>query len=142
MGTEDLKPIERDEAMDRDYIPLPGGWEVQTLGKGSSFRLCEPSGRRHIVTDEHLHDVLTNMGHDIRDSWNRRTPAGGWRAIAEAPRDGRKVLAGRFSQFGEWLCWTARATQNHGVYCAGYAPPDYWHELPTPPITPPEGQKT
>lgn len=24
------EPIERDEQMQRDYIPLPGGWELQT----------------------------------------------------------------------------------------------------------------
>lgn len=24
-------PVERDEAMDRDYIPLPGGWEIQSM---------------------------------------------------------------------------------------------------------------
>lgn len=33
--------IERDESMDRDYIPLPGGWELQTKGKGSTLRLLD-----------------------------------------------------------------------------------------------------
>lgn len=36
-----LAPIERDESFDRTYIPMPGGWEVQTKGKGSSFRLYD-----------------------------------------------------------------------------------------------------
>jgi len=63
---DDIGPIERDESMDRTYIPLPGGWEVQTQGKGSSFRLCNTeSGHRWIVTDEHLHPVLEEMARDI-----------------------------------------------------------------------------
>ena len=45
--------IERDEGMDRDYIPLPGGWEVQTKGKGSTFRVCDTkSGRRWPIHNE------------------------------------------------------------------------------------------
>lgn len=41
-------PIERDEEMDRDYIPLPGGWELQTKGKGSTLRLLDKkAGKRH-----------------------------------------------------------------------------------------------
>lgn len=58
--------VERDESMDRTYIPLPGGWEVQTQGKGSSFRICNTeSGHRWIVTDKHLHPVLEEMARDI-----------------------------------------------------------------------------
>src|SRR5688572_22980553 len=36
------KPIERDESMGREYIPMPGGWEVQTQGSGSTFRIAGP----------------------------------------------------------------------------------------------------
>lgn len=54
-----------DEEMDRYYIPLPGGWEVQTKGKGSSFRLCKvnPDGsyERWHVLDETLHEPLMEM---------------------------------------------------------------------------------
>ena len=34
-----LPPIEREGS--REYIPLPGGWEIQTRGDGSSYRLCD-----------------------------------------------------------------------------------------------------
>lgn len=34
----------------RLYIPLPGGWEVQTKGKGSSYRRCDTkTGERHSI---------------------------------------------------------------------------------------------
>lgn len=47
-----VPPIERDETMDRTYIPLPGGWEVQTKGSGSTFRVCDTkSGDRWPITD-------------------------------------------------------------------------------------------
>ena len=40
--------IERDETIAREYIPLPGGWEVQTKGGGSTLRLLDKkSGERH-----------------------------------------------------------------------------------------------
>lgn len=57
--------IERDEALDRTYIPLSGGWEIQTKGKGSTFRICDPSGNRSPVLDDHLHDPLERMGREI-----------------------------------------------------------------------------
>lgn len=62
-----LPPIERDEDMGRDYIPLPGGWEVQTKGNGSTFRLCDTkSGDRWPVLDHFLHDALERMAREIR----------------------------------------------------------------------------
>jgi hypothetical protein len=34
----------------REYIPLPGGWEVQTKGAGSSYRLLDKkTGERHAI---------------------------------------------------------------------------------------------
>ncbi|MET3892817.1 hypothetical protein ABIE41_003893 [Bosea sp. OAE506] len=34
----------------REYIPLPGGWEVQTKGRGSSYRLLDKkTGERHAI---------------------------------------------------------------------------------------------
>ena len=64
-------PIERDESFDRDYITLPAGWEIQTKGKGSSFRVCRverdgESYERWLVTDAHLHPVLERMAREIR----------------------------------------------------------------------------
>jgi len=61
-----LAPIERDESYDRTYIPLPGGWEVQTKGKGSTFRLVNPSGFRLPIPDlPYLHETLERMARDI-----------------------------------------------------------------------------
>ena len=40
--------ILREEQMGRDYIPLPGGWELQTKGNGSTLRLLDKkSGERY-----------------------------------------------------------------------------------------------
>lgn len=44
-------PIERDEQMQRDYIPLAGGYEFQTKGNGSTARLLCPDGMRHPLTE-------------------------------------------------------------------------------------------
>jgi len=61
-----LAGIDRDEGMDRTYIPLPGGWEVQTQGKGSSFRLCDTkSGQRWIITDKMVHKAIEQMARDV-----------------------------------------------------------------------------
>lgn len=60
------KPIERDELMDRTYIPLPGGWEVQTKGKGSTFRICAPQGERLPIPDSpYLHETLERMAREV-----------------------------------------------------------------------------
>lgn len=40
-----MKLIERDEQQDRSYIPLAGGYEFQTKGKGSTVRLATPNER-------------------------------------------------------------------------------------------------
>jgi hypothetical protein len=67
-------PIERDTGYDRSYIPLPGGWEVQTKGKGSTFRICEPGDdpdRLAIPDSPYLHDTLERMARDINATWYR-----------------------------------------------------------------------
>lgn len=77
-----LPPVERDEGYDRTYIPLPGGWEIQTKGKGSSFRICDTkSGERWNVTESHLHEMLERMAHEVRAASHptAATPASeGW----------------------------------------------------------------
>lgn len=66
------KPIERDEAHDRTYIPLPGGWEIQTKGKGSTFRIAQIRGHddytRWPVQDEHLHIPLHIMAVSVHEA--------------------------------------------------------------------------
>jgi len=62
-----LPPIERDEGMDRTYIPMPGGWEIQTKGKGSSFRICNTkTGKRWLIADKYIHKALEQMALDSR----------------------------------------------------------------------------
>lgn len=62
-----IEPIERDESYDRTYIPLPGGWEVQTKGRGSSFRICNTkTGRRLMIPDQpFVHELLEQMAREI-----------------------------------------------------------------------------
>jgi hypothetical protein len=63
---EALPSIERDEAYQRDYIPMPGGWEVQTKGKGSTFRICGPDDERlAIPASPYLHQTLEQMARDV-----------------------------------------------------------------------------
>ena len=61
-----IDPIDYDAEMDRTYIPLPGGWEIQTQGKGSTFRILSPDGRRLGVPDSpYVFDTLEQMARDI-----------------------------------------------------------------------------
>lgn len=65
VAQEAIPPIERDESMDRTYIPLPGGWEVQTQGKGSTFRICNTkTGDRWPVLCKDIHAALEQMARD------------------------------------------------------------------------------
>lgn len=69
-----LPPIDRDEGMDRTYIPIPGGWEIQTKGHGSSFRICNTkTHERDLITDERLHGVLTTMALETRAAYEKAT---------------------------------------------------------------------
>lgn len=63
-----MAKIERDESYQRDYIPLPGGWEVQTKGRGSSFRIAETKGdgfRLNIPDSPYLFDLLERMAREV-----------------------------------------------------------------------------
>ena len=64
---EPVPPIEYDADMNRYYIPMIGGWEIQTKGKGSTFRICNTKTHvRWPVLDEHLHEALEQMAKDNR----------------------------------------------------------------------------
>lgn len=70
---EPLPPIEYDADMDRYYIPMIGGWEIQTKGKGSTFRICNTKTHvRWPVLDEHLHEALEQMAKDNRQQLNTK----------------------------------------------------------------------
>lgn len=73
---DDSLEIERDDEYDREYIPMPGGWEVQTKGRGSTFRLCGPTDddRLPIPNSPYLHETLTRMARDVNAA-SRREPA-------------------------------------------------------------------
>lgn len=65
-----VAPIERDESYKRDYIPLPGGWEIQTKGEGSTYRLCDPKGDRLAIPDSpYLQEDMTRMAQDVNAAW-------------------------------------------------------------------------
>lgn len=67
---EALPPIEHDDLdPTREYIPLPGGWEIQTKGRGSTYRLCDTkTGERHAILSAcapFIHDFVTRMAKEI-----------------------------------------------------------------------------
>lgn len=73
MTNDELAAIERDETMNRDYIPLPGGWEIQTKGKGSTFRILDRNtGNRMPIPEDVLHGFLTKMAHDVRAAYRAK----------------------------------------------------------------------
>ena len=59
--------IDTDEQMGRHYIPVALDWEIQTKGKGSSFRIAQRTedGNRWLVGDTYLHKMLEQMARDI-----------------------------------------------------------------------------
>ncbi len=82
-----MGPIERDEGMDRTYIPLPGGWEVQTKGNGSTFRICGPDGVCLPIPDApYLHYTLEIMAYQIHKATES--------AILEAAQKERERITG------------------------------------------------
>ncbi len=70
-GAGELKPIDRDEDYKRDYIPLPGGWEIQTKGRGSSFRICNTkTGDRLLIPEQpYVHEMLEQMAREVHSAW-------------------------------------------------------------------------
>ena len=73
----------------RHYIPLPGGWEIQTKGRGSSFRICDiKTGERvNVPHDERVFECLERMAREIHAAVNThppRTPSAEWvRALSD-----------------------------------------------------------
>lgn len=59
-----IDPVEFDADMDRAYIPVNSRYEIQTKGKGSSFRIANTmTHERWLITDEHLHPMLTELAY-------------------------------------------------------------------------------
>lgn len=67
MSKQLVEPMGRDEVYNRDYITMPGGWEVQTKGKGSSFRVSDATGEHRLLIppSPYLHETLTKMAREV-----------------------------------------------------------------------------
>lgn len=82
-GQDLYQPIEIAVDMSRAYIPMPGGWEIQTKGTGSTYRLCDPKGDRLAIPDSpYLWEELERMARDVNAAWKRlqeRYERSGWR---------------------------------------------------------------
>ena len=58
----DIKPIEYDADMDRFYIPVNSRYEIQTKGKGSSFRIANTvTHERNLVGCKYVQAMLEDM---------------------------------------------------------------------------------
>lgn len=72
-GNDDIVALPAIEIDDLDptcqYIPLPGGWEVQTRGRGSSYRLLDrkTGERRAILTNDpgFIENFVTRMALEV-----------------------------------------------------------------------------
>ena len=50
----------------REYIPIGAGWEIQTKGEGSTFRISNTiTGEQIMINDERIHDRLEKMAQEI-----------------------------------------------------------------------------
>lgn len=52
-----------------------------------------------------------------------------WQLVADAPKDGRTVLAKFKGQFGKWVVFVAQCTSHHGVFNSQYAAPTHFAEI-------------
>lgn len=90
-----LKEIEHDKEQDRHYIPLAGGYEFQTKGKGSTVRLLCPDGKRYIVNTgmKHSDDALArcmmvqHTKYKYRDAPALNEGKGLWEEVKQAMVD-------------------------------------------------------
>ena len=96
--------IERDESIGRDYIPLPGGWEVQTKGNGSMLRILDKkSGERHpLPVLDFVVVFIERMAREIHSAWRHPQP----QAVTEDARDG-ELLAWLAANVDMDLDWGA-----------------------------------
>ncbi len=76
---EPVGKIDYDEQMDRYYIPVHPDWEVQTKGKGSSFRLANTKTGERCLIDGGFggaHSMLERMARDINAAMQAPQPSG------------------------------------------------------------------
>jgi len=79
-----VKPIERDEQMQREYIPLAGGYEWQAKGNGSTVRIVGSDGNRHPLSwnPPHVSQMLDDCMRAQHADMNANSEAVG--ALVEA----------------------------------------------------------
>ena len=64
-----LAPIEYDKSYERHYIPFSLTYEVQTKGKGSTFRIAAEDDRMAIGGSSFEHEFLQVMAKQIREEY-------------------------------------------------------------------------
>lgn len=65
----DLAPVDYNKDLGCIVIPLPGGWEIRTKGKGTASSLYNAHQRMHWqVVDEQLHEPLEASARDMRNA--------------------------------------------------------------------------
>lgn len=114
----ELGPIEYDKGYDRYYIPVGGGWEIQTKGKGSTFRLASHNDddRLGIPDSPYLHETLEKMARAIHAT--PRAPEGGDEALALIAAERRRHTAAG---------WTPEHDDQHDDGSLGFAAASYAH---------------
>lgn len=68
MSDKDHLQIDFDADMNRFYIPVGANYEIQTKGKGSSFRIANTeTHERHLVNDSmgYVHEMLEDMARGV-----------------------------------------------------------------------------
>jgi hypothetical protein len=61
-----LPSIAHDHSINRKYIPIGAGWEIQTKGEGSTFRISDGE-RQYAFSGLYDEEVLTRMALDLRE---------------------------------------------------------------------------
>lgn len=128
-----LPPIERDNDMGRTYIPIPGGYEIQTKGKGSTFRIAKIGGERYpIPLPDFVLDFLEQMAMDIRSAVESAAPSAPsqWQPIETAPKDGT-VIDLLHKEYGR-MC-DAWWSELDGSWSATGEKDGFTHWMPQPP---------
>ena len=71
MDKQELK-IEHEREQDRYYIPVGEKYEVQTRGRGSTYRILnKDTGHRELIMDECTHEFLTDMARDLHAEYSQ-----------------------------------------------------------------------
>ncbi len=148
-----IDAVEYDESFDRHYIPVAPGWEIQTKGKGSTFRIAEPDDARLPIPDSpYLHETLTRMAlainahvmtlqRRLRLASTGSAPApSAWRPIESAPKDGTLVLTfaplrTSFTRNIDINWFSDGAWRRSNYKCQ----PTHWIPLPAAPTQEPQG---